>query len=267
MPFTASHIAAVLPATRFPMLRDPLILSAFVIGTMSPDVPYFIPFDIWWAWGHNWVGLFVLDVPVTLALVAIFWLVLAAPLRALAPVPLRARLPHNVLAAHRAVWPRSLALLAMGAAIGAATHILWDAFTHEGRFGVMAVPMLQEPDVVGPLAMYRVLQYGSSAVGLALIAWSLLRWYQRTPASANAGPGLSWRWQFASAVSVIAAGLFAWWSVRGLVWGATDLYGMRDLLYSGLTRSVAGITFVVFVAALLAQPNLHRIGATTSVTD
>src|SRR3954463_10154543 len=101
MPFTASHMAAVLPAARFPLLRDPLIMSAFMIGAMSPDVPYFVPYDIWWSWGHTWKGLFVMDVPVTLALVAVFWLVLAAPLRALAPRPIRARLPRNVLAGHR----------------------------------------------------------------------------------------------------------------------------------------------------------------------
>ncbi|HEX5018530.1 MAG TPA: DUF4184 family protein, partial [Actinomycetes bacterium] len=215
MPFTASHVAAVLPATRFPLLRDPLILSAFAIGAMSPDVPYFVPFDMTWAWGHNWQGLLVMDVPVTLALVAMFWLVLAAPLRALAPEPMRARLPRKVLASHRSHWPRTFALLVMASAIGAATHILWDAFTHEGRFGVMAVPMLQAPDVVGPLAAYRVLQYASSIVGLALIGWSLVRWYRQTPASADPGPGLSWRWQVSTVSAVTAAGLFAWWSVRG----------------------------------------------------
>jgi hypothetical protein len=258
MPFTASHIAAVLPATRFPLLRDPLILSAFMIGAMSPDVPYFVPYDIWWAWGHNWQGLAVMDVPVTLTLVALFWLVVAAPLRALSPDPIRARLPRNVLAGHRSTWLRSLALLVVGAAVGAATHIVWDGFTHEGRFGVMAVPALQHPDVLGPLAAYRVLQYTSSAIGLALIAWSVVRWYRHTPASAEAGRGLSWRWQLASITGVVAAGMLAWWSVRGLVPGADDLYGLRELLYDGLTRSVASMTAVVFVAAMAARVALVR---------
>ena len=253
MPFTASHMAAVLPAARFPLLRDPLIMSAFMIGAMSPDVPYFVPYDIRWYGGHTWTGLFVLDIPVTLALVALFWLVLAAPLRALAPLPIRARLPRNVLAGHRSTVLQSFALLLVGAAVGAATHIVWDAFTHEGRFGVMAVPALQHPDVVGPLAAYRVLQYGSSALGLALLAWSVLRWYQRTPASAHAGRGLSWRWQLASVTGVLAAGMLAWWSVRGLVPHTDGLYGFRELLYDGLTRSVASMTAVIFIAAMAAR--------------
>ena len=261
MPFTASHIAAVLPATRFPLLRDPLILSAFVIGTMSPDVPYFVPYDIWWAWGHTWSGLFVMDVPVTLALVALYWLVLAAPLRALAPRSIRARLPRHVIAPHRSTMLQTGALLVLGAAVGAATHIVWDAFTHEDRFGVHALPWLQTSDVVGPLAGYRVLQYACSALGLALVVWSLFRWYQRTPASPDVGRELGWRWQLASVSGVFAVGLFAWWSVRGLVAGADDLYGLRVLLYSGLTRSVAGVAAVMLTVAVAAHMALLRAPA------
>jgi hypothetical protein len=252
-------MAAVLPAARFPWLRDPLVMSALLIGTMSPDIPYYIPYDIWWSWGHSWQGLLVMDVPVTLALVALFWLVLAAPLRALAPDPVRARLPRKVLAAHRATWPRTVALLIIGAAIGAATHIVWDGFTHEGRFGVMAVPALQHPDVLGPLAAYRVLQYASSAIGLALLAWSIVRWYRSTPPSAAVGRGLGWRWQLATVTGVVAAGLMAWWSVRGLVAGADDLYGVRDLLYDGLTRSVGAIAAVVLCTAVAARVEMVRV--------
>ena len=89
-----------------------------------------------------------------------------------------------------------------------------------------------------------------------LIAWSLVRWYRQTPASADPGPGLSWRWQVSTVSAVGAAGLFAWWSVRGLVAGADDLYGLRELLYGGLTRSVALMAFVVLVAALVSRPVL-----------
>jgi len=265
MPFTASHIAAVLPAGRVPWLRDPLILSALVIGSMAPDAAHYVPFDVWWASGHSWSGLVVMDVPITLALVAVYWLLLAAPLRALAPRQIRARLPQDVLAGHRDMWPRTFGLLAVGAAIGAATHVIWDGFTHESGFGVLAIPLLQTPDVVGPLAAHRVLQHVCSVVGLALIAWSLLRWYERTPPSAVT-PGLSWRWQLGSLVAVLTAGLFGWWSVRGLAAGADDLYGFRALLYGGLTRSIAGMTVVALVAASAARMWMLR-PATPEVFD
>ncbi|MGH8296134.1 MAG: DUF4184 family protein, partial [Steroidobacteraceae bacterium] len=42
MPFTLAHPAAVLPLRRAPLLRTvPLI-----IGSMTPDVPYFLPWRI-----------------------------------------------------------------------------------------------------------------------------------------------------------------------------------------------------------------------------
>jgi len=253
MPFTVSHVAAVLPATRFPLLRDPLILSAFAVGAMSPDVPYFVPFRLWSPEPHSWLGMVVLDVPITLALVALYWLVLAAPLRALAPESIRARLPRHVIAGHRATPGRTLALLVVGAFIGAATHIVWDAFTHEGRFGVTAVPWLQADNVLGPLDGYLVLQYVCSALGLALVAWSIVNWFRRTPASSDVGPRLSWRWQSVAVVAVLMAGALALWSVRELALSANDLYDVRVLLVTGVTRSVTSIAVGVLVAALCAR--------------
>ncbi|MEO8107307.1 MAG: DUF4184 family protein [Actinomycetes bacterium] len=261
MPFTVSHIAAVLPAGRFPLLRDPLILSAFVVGSMSPDIPYFAPMVPWWEQGHTWAGLVLQDVPATLVVIAVYWAVLAAPLCALAPRGVRARLPRNVLQPHFATPLRTAVLLIFAAGVGAATHVLWDAFTHEGRFGVMAVPWLQLPHIVGPLPAYRVLQYVSSIVGLGLVAWSLLRWYQRTPPSAVVTPGLGWRWQTAFVTSVVTAGVLAWWSVRDLVAGADHLYGLRELIYDGLTRSIAFMALVVLVGAVMARVQMQRTDA------
>jgi hypothetical protein len=267
MPFTVSHVAAVLPAGRFPLLRVPLITSAFIVGAMSPDASYFVPLSSWipiYAWsyhGHTWQGLLWLDIPITLAIVAVYWTVLAAPMRALAPRGVRARLPRNVLQQHRGALLQTAALLFFAAGFGAATHIVWDAFTHEGRFGVMAVPLLQLPHVFGPLPAYRVLQYVSSLVGLALVTWTVVRWYRRTPTSAVVAPGLGWRWQVVFAASLATAGALAWWSVRDLAFGANDLYDVRELLYGGLTRSIAFMALVAVVGSLMAQPALARAEA------
>jgi hypothetical protein len=264
MPFTVSHIAAVLPAGRFPLLRDPLILSAFVVGSMSPDVPYFVPLASWadtYGWSaasHTWAGVLSVNVPVTLALVALYWLVLAAPLRALAPHAIRARLPQHVMRPHLASPLRTAALLLLAAAVGSATHVVWDAFTHEGGFGVMAVPWLQ-PHLLGPLPAYRVLQYVSSVFGLAVICWSLLRWYRSTPASTEVPAGLGWRWQAVIAGGVVTAGALSWWSVRDLALGATDLYDVREMLTGGLTRSMAFMALVVLVGALAARVPMLRL--------
>ena len=139
-----------------------------------------------------------------------------------------------------------------------ATHVVWDAFTHEDGFGVMAVPWLQ-PHLLGPLPAYRVLQYFSSVFGLAVLCWSLLRWYRSTPASADVPAGLGWRWQAAIAGGVVTAGALSWWSVRDLAAGATDLYDVREMLTYGLTRSMAFMALVVLVGSLAARVPVQRL--------
>lgn len=273
MPFTVSHVAAVLPAGRCSLLRAPLIMSAFVIGAMSPDTPYFVPLSEWvptFAWGyhgHTWQGLVWMDIPITLLIVSVYWVVLAAPLRALAPRGVRARLPRHVLRPHRAAPLQAAALLVFAAGFGAATHIVWDAFTHEGRFGVMAVPLLQLPHVFGPLPAYRVLQYVSSVIGLALIVWTLVRWYRQTPASAAVSAGLGWRWQVALGGTMALAGALSWWSVRGLAVGMNDVYDARELLFLGLTRSIAFMALVLLVGALAARVPMQRAEALRTASE
>ena len=130
---------------------------------------------------------------------------------------------------------------------------------------ILLPPLLQLPHVFGPLPAYRVLQYVSSVIGLALIAWTLVRWYQRTPASAALSPGLGWRWQLSFGGSVALAGALAWWSVRGLAIGMSDLYEVRVLLYGGVTRSIAFMALVAVAGALMAQPALARAESTNHV--
>jgi hypothetical protein len=72
----------------------------------------------------------------------------------------------------------------MAVVVGALTHIVWDAFTHEGARGVRLFPLLDDfgPEVAGhSLELYRWLQYGSSLLGLAVVSWALWLWAIRTP--------------------------------------------------------------------------------------
>ncbi|MFD7920320.1 DUF4184 family protein [Streptomyces sp. NPDC059740] len=57
---------------------------------------------------------------------------------------------------------------AVSAAVGAGTHLLWDAFTHQGRAGVRAFPALNTP--VAGMPWYSALQYGTSALALLVLA-------------------------------------------------------------------------------------------------
>ncbi|MEV0369568.1 DUF4184 family protein [Streptomyces sp. NPDC050636] len=181
MPFTLSHAAAVLPAIRRTgAARGPLVASALVAGSFAPDMTYFADTLVPGAMlfgevTHGLPGVLTVDVLVTAALVG-GWLLLREPLLALLP---RAWQGRTYAFARGRPWnprgPRQLAALVwwfcLSAALGSATHVVWDAFTHHGRWGTRLIPGLG--DVVGGLPVSTYLQYGTSAVALAGIGWFL----------------------------------------------------------------------------------------------
>ena len=170
MPFTGSHPAAVLP-----LLRLGLVPSALVIGSMAPDLPYYLPLSIDSAKTHSLFG--VVGIDLLLGLVAYgVWRALVSPLAtAVAPASMRARLPR------RAPFglsgdPRPALLVAVSLIAGAATHVLWDEFTHVDRWGYRHLAWLAQQH--GSLEGYRWAQYGSGVFGAALIALAVRRWWQ-----------------------------------------------------------------------------------------
>ncbi|TJZ51053.1 DUF4184 family protein [Streptomyces piniterrae] len=181
MPFTLSHAAAVLPAIRRTgAARGPLIASALVAGSFAPDMTYYADTLVPGAMlfgevTHGLPGVLTVDVLVTAALVG-GWLLLREPLLALLPGAWRGRAYAFV---RGRPWdprgPRQLAALAgwfwLSAALGAATHVVWDAFTHPGRWGTRLIPGLN--DIVHGLPVYTYLQYGTSALAMAGIGWFL----------------------------------------------------------------------------------------------
>jgi hypothetical protein len=188
VPFTISHIAAVLPARR-PLTRAGMF-TATVIGSMVPDFALLPPGFItgmlaiarWET--HAFRALFTFCLPV--GLVA-YWLteLLIRPaalevmpdgaymrIRAAPPPPSIRRLSS---------WLQASA----GVLIGAMTHLVWDAFTHEDARGVRMFPMLSDygPEMQGhPAHLYRWLQHGSSAAGMLVVVCALLLWLRHAPA-------------------------------------------------------------------------------------
>src|SRR5690349_16766547 len=107
-PLPESHPAAVLP-----LFRSGLLPSALVIGSMVPDLPYYLPIPVSSELTHSAAG--VVGVDLLLGLLSfVIWHLLVEPLAvAVAPASLRRRLP--ALAPIRWQWDdwrRGLVLLA-----------------------------------------------------------------------------------------------------------------------------------------------------------
>ena len=202
MPFTASHAVVALP-----FIRTPLVPAAIAIGAMTPDLPIFLRgFGLRYSVTHTWSWL-PLTVLVALALLLIWRCVLRPAARDLLPRALAERLPdgwdagalasaretfalHRPGAAPGKISLTSILLLVLSLALGVASHIAWDLFTHLDRWGMQVIPALG--DKWGPLVGFKWLQYASSALGLLIIGvwavWWLAR--RRRVAVPNRAPGL-----------------------------------------------------------------------------
>jgi Domain of unknown function (DUF4184) len=177
MPFTVSHAAAVLPLAIGRPGRT-LVPTALVIGSMVPDLPYFVPPYRGSDWTHAAYGPVTVDLAAGLALLAIWHFLLVRPLADFAPTWMRQRLPHPVpLRGARWGWA------ALSVVLGSYTHVLLDAFTHPGRWGTTHLAWLNSP--VGPLPAFKWLQFGLGVFGLLVLAvWAVVWLDDARPRSA-----------------------------------------------------------------------------------
>ncbi|MBM7772407.1 hypothetical protein JOD54_002611 [Actinokineospora baliensis] len=227
MPYTLSHAAAVLPFVR----RTPLVGSALVVGSMSPDLLYFVALEP----GvdqrtHTWLGLVLIDLPVALAVLAVFHALVAPALVALAPRWVRERVHPR---------PPRLGVAAVGwivvsVLLGGVTHLVWDAFTHHNGWVVLQYPKLFREWLWVGMPRYHFLQLFSSVVGgVVLIWWAVMTLRRREPRavaplySPPRRPGL-----VIAAVLAAGAGLAAVRAVTVMAW-------MDDQSVVGFARTLA----------------------------
>ncbi len=251
MPLTISHAAAVLP-----LRRRPLVFPALVAGSMSPDLIfflYFLPVRVAdRAFTHSLLGTLLFGVPMALALLVLARVVVA-PLLALASPTVQPRL---VVLLGRPRWSW---LWLPSAELGALTHLAWDAFTHRDDPGVRLLPALAA--VVPPgIPVYRVLQYGSSVLGLLVLVVATRRWYVR----ADRQPVPAYL-RLSRDRRLAVLGVIAWVGfAAALRYSGTPRgeYARFELARATLTRAtiggITGVALAVLAWALLWHSGLLR---------
>jgi Domain of unknown function (DUF4184) len=176
MPLTFAHPAMALPLKK--LLDRFGVIPALAIGSMAPDVPYFLPLGIDRHLGHSIPALFWFCVPVGLG---IYWLLeyfFKQPFISLCPIVLQSRLVA-IPVTRAPVIAIVLSLL-----IGAITHLFWDSFTHGNSLWLGYLPFLEAHLFsLGNYQVYvfKVFQHGSTFVGIGLIAYWSIRWYKNAP--------------------------------------------------------------------------------------
>lgn len=178
MPLTPSHVAAAMPLRRFG-----LPLSALLMGTIVPDFEFFLRLSDQRVFAHTVPGLFLFCIPVGLVGLAIYHKLLKFPLLSLLPFGHRRRLYKPALSFSFFPIPRLLSIIA-ALLLGAFSHLLWDAWTHDDGWFVTLFPFLGEPlfFAIGKwFKVYDILAQGSSIFGIVAVVAAYRRWYRRYP--------------------------------------------------------------------------------------
>ena len=176
MPFTISHAAAAIP-----FRRTKLVMSALIVGTMAPDFEYFMHGRLIGRLSHNLQGAFEFCLPASLIVLVVFHWILKRPVVALLPRSVQQR----IVLEEFDFWPlRRLLLICASILIGIASHLIWDNFTHSGRWAVEHIAWFQRTTTFFGYSMvnYKVAQNFSTVLGLALLAIWFAHWYRnQTP--------------------------------------------------------------------------------------
>ncbi|HVT85121.1 MAG TPA: DUF4184 family protein [Chitinophagaceae bacterium] len=175
MPFTFSHPGAVLPLGYLP--KRFFSMTALVIGSIAPDFEYFIRMRDKSYYSHRWTGLFWFDLPLVIILAFLYHGVVRDKLINNLPGIFAKRLQ----AFKNFDWPgyfaKNFPVVIISAIIGTASHILWDAFTHEKGLFAADIGKLKELYAISDyhrFATYNLLQLISSIVGILIVLYSLL---------------------------------------------------------------------------------------------
>lgn len=169
MPFTLAHPAIVIPIKeKWPKWIDS---TALILGSMSPDFEYFIRFKAQSVVGHKFSGFITLDLPLVF-LVAILWhYVIKKPLILSLPNKIRC---YFISLLYNKMEIRSIGAIVIfiiSAMIGMFSHVLWDSFTHVNAYFVTRMPVLSQTIYIFglKLGVYKILQHGSTLIGLGII--------------------------------------------------------------------------------------------------
>lgn len=221
---TLAHPAAVLPLRRLG-----LPTSALVAGSMVPDVPLFLGSARGYDATHSLLGILVIDVLLAVGAVLLWSAFARDALVDMAPAAIRRRLPARA----RLSRPESL-MVPVAGSVGAATHFVWDSFTHPGRWGPRHIEWLRAEH--GALPGLKWLQYASGVVGLVVVVWAVVGHLRSLrPRPGERGPAVLPRSTLPGVV--VAAGTV------GLASAAVNAqHGFHAMAFEGVVNSLIAAT-------------------------
>lgn len=236
MPFTLAHPAVIIPLTR----RLPQ--SALIAGTLAPDILHFIFLrPVHSEFTHSLLGMLI-TVPVAIVLVGLWHTTIEISLISLSPkkfLPVRPLINTRFVAA---------------AAIGVATHLIWDAFTHGHGYAVERVPLLRL-DLWPNMPMFFVLQVTCSVVGVAIVVRHGVRAFRRAaPATWVPSRYRSPRHPVLAATAILActAAMAAYAAVDAMA-SVDEALRAEVAIVNGSVGATSGLTLALVIHGLVRR--------------
>jgi hypothetical protein len=152
-------------------------MTAMVVGSLSPDFEYFLRLAPQGIFGHTWLGVLMADLPLSLLVLWLYQSYLKAGLYAVAPglFPFReAERKARPVARGLMHW----VIVVASILLGAATHIVWDSFTHKDSWPYEHIAFLRVhvPPSIWRADICNVLQVASSLAGMVVLLAMWARW-------------------------------------------------------------------------------------------
>jgi hypothetical protein len=169
MPWTLAHPAAVIPLHHF--FRRCLVLIPLMIGSITPDLGYYIQQFGLATFAHGFQGSILVCLPSGALLLGILCLI-RKPIGFMLPQPHRTIFSQSI----EVSIPRHLTSILktiISIWLGAWTHIAWDSFTHASGWAVTRIPFLHQELVnIGTIHLpaYYLLQQISTISGALILA-------------------------------------------------------------------------------------------------
>ncbi|GEM_PF-292790 len=208
MPYTLAHPLYAVPLKK--VAPRYLCTTGLLLGSMAPDLEYFVAFESNKSFGHSLQGFILLGLPLCTAFAIAFHRLMKPALVKLLPSTLGL---NKFARDHSTAWSlttgRDWFLFLCSLFIGFMSHRFMDAWTHNHTIFVQQIPWLRE-HIKGEY-VYHWLQYGLSVLGLgAALLYGLWKWsrWRRRRSEPLSGEHRAYRWGMRLAVAAIATVLF-----------------------------------------------------------
>lgn len=177
MPFTLSHVVAVLPFYR--KFKNHFSISGLMMGSMAPDFEFFIRNTLYGIWGHTLLGMFWFDIPISILLCYVFHRWVRNTLITYGPKFIWNKFNNLIYFDWTNYLKKNFLKVIISIFFGILTHFVWDNLTHEPNyvfpfhFSILSTPLI----FFGiKLPIYFLLQILSSIFGL--VGFLLIIYYK-----------------------------------------------------------------------------------------